>query len=98
MKDFTIVHVLQPEADLSEPVQDLVFTKMSVSLLFYQLLEISAVSEVHHDAEMALLSLVDFSECYYIRMVEYLQNLCLFHSIFPLPFRHRLNIYLLNDT
>ena len=98
VQDFTIMHVFQAQADLSEPVQNLVFWEVTTSLLLNQLLQISTVCEIHDYAEVTLLCFVDFAESYYVWVIEHLQNLCFLDSFLALTITHRLDVDLLDDT
>jgi len=71
---------------------------MSSPLLLNQLLQITAISKIHHYAQMSLLSLVDFPEGHYIWMVEHLENLSFLYSLLSLSFTHGLNVDLLNNA
>ena len=76
MQDFSIVDMLDSEAHLSEVVEQLILrhgiavsVRVLLAALLDHLVHISAVSEVHHDAQLALLRFVDFSKAADIRMV-----------------------------
>ena len=105
MQDFAIVAVLQSEADLCEVVQDLILSEVlehaSLLLVLVLILDlrlhIAIVSIVHHDAQLALLCLVDLAETNDIGVAEDLQDFCLTQSLFALVIRHLLDINLLDD-
>ncbi len=42
MKDFPVVNMLEPETDLSEPLEDLALRERSPSLLLYSVLQVTA--------------------------------------------------------
>ena len=71
---------------------------MTTSLLLYQLLQISTVSEIHDNAKVTFFCFVDFSESYYVWVIKHLQNLCFLDSFLALTITHGLNVDLLNDT
>lgn len=96
VQNLAVMHVFQPETNLSKPVQDLIFCEMSSSLLLYQLLQITTISEIHHDTQVSLLCLVDLPERDDIRMIKYLENLRFLHSFLSLSFAHGLYVDLLD--
>lgn len=96
VQNLAVMYVFQPETNLSKPVQDLIFCEMSSSLLLYQLLQITAISEIHHDTQVSLLCLVDLPERDDIRMIKYFENLRFFHSFLSLSFAHGLYVDLLD--
>ena len=70
MQDFPVMTMLQSKAYLCEPVQHLVFREVVESssglpllmLFLDSALQITTISIVHHNAKLALLSLVHLSE------------------------------------
>ena len=76
VQNFPIMNMLDSEAHLGEVVEELIFCHgvavpvlvLLVALLNH-LVHVTAVSEVHHYAQLALLRFVDFSEAADIRMV-----------------------------
>ena len=86
MQNLAVVAVLERQADLREPVQDLILREVVLghlrlalvpSLKFLDLQRhVAAISVVHHDAELALLRLVHLLEADDVRVVEHLKNLC----------------------
>ena len=79
--------VLNSEANLREPSNDLIFCKIvhRLSALLDLILEITTVDILHNDTKISIPRLVDFSEFDYIRMTtQHFHNLCLFQSFFLL--------------
>lgn len=72
VEDFAIVDVLQAEADLGEPVHDLGFGEVPATLVGDEFGEVSAVGEVHDDAQVSLLRLVEFSESDDVWVIQHL--------------------------
>ena len=66
------MHVFDAKADLRKPVHNLAFTEVAPFLIRDKLSQISSISKVHHDTEMAFLRLVDLAECNDVWMVQYL--------------------------
>lgn len=97
VQDLAVVHMLQTEADLSEPVQDLRFSEEAAALRLDHLLEIAPVRVVHHDTELPLLCLVDLPESNDIRVIEHLQYFCLLQRVGALTLAHLSYVDLLND-
>ena len=104
MKDFAVVAVLQSEADLGEPVENLILRyvieprlRLILVLILDLGLKVAIVSVVHHNTQLSLLCLVDLSEPNDIRMIEYLQYLGLTQSLLPFFITHSLDVDLLND-
>jgi hypothetical protein len=97
MQNLSVVHMLEPQADLSEPVKDLRLGKEPATLLLDHFLEISSVRVVHNDAQLALFSLIDLAETNNIWMIQDLQDLSLLKSVLPLILAHFPNVDLLND-
>ena len=80
------MHVLQRETYLGEPVEHVVLApilQLPASLVPYLILlldfalEITAVCEVHHDAQFALFRLVDLLEPDDVGMLKDLEDFCL---------------------
>jgi len=78
MQDLLVMAMFDCESDLSEPIQELVFSHViltalpvdSLEPLLDFLLQVTIVCVVHHNAELALLGLVNFAETSDIGMVE----------------------------
>ena len=106
MQNFLIMAVLHGEANLREPVQKLILSKVILPALSIDCLkalldlalEVAIVSIIHHDAQLSLLCLVDFAETHDVGVVEYLQNFGLVQSLPPLLFAHLRNVDLLDDA
>ena len=97
MQNLSVVHMLEPQADLSEPIKDLRLGEEPPALLLDHFLEISSVRVVHNDAQLALLSLIDLAETNNIGMIENLQDFSLLQSVLPLILAHLSNVDLLDD-
>ena len=97
MQNLSVVHMLEPQADLSEPVKDLRLGKEPTTLLLDHFLEIPSVCVVHNDAQLALFSLIDLAETNNIGMIQDLQDLSLLESVLPLILAHLPNVDLLDD-
>ena len=95
MKNFSIVHVLQPQADLSEPVEYETLAKEAAPLLLNHFLEITPVCIVHHDAELALFGLVNLTESDYVGMIQCFENFGFFKRVVSLVFTHFPDVHLL---
>ena len=98
MQDLAIVHMLQTEADLSEPVHDLCFREVASSLVCDHLSKITTVSIVHYDAQVTLLRLVELAESDDVRMIQYFENLCLLECLFFFALTHVRDVDLLDHT
>ena len=97
MQNLSVVHMLEPQAYLSEPVEDLRLGKEPAALLLDHFLEIATVRVVHHDAQLALFSLIDLAETNNIGMIKDLQDLSLLQGVLPLILAHLANVDLLDD-
>jgi hypothetical protein len=61
--------MLEPQADLSEPVKDLRLGKEPTALLLDHFLEIPSIRIVHNDTQLALFSFIDLAETNNIGMI-----------------------------
>ena len=100
------MNMLKRQTYLGEPVEHMVLTPVLqvaailVSLfvlILYTALEVSAVSEVHDDAELALFSFIHLSEPHDVGMIEHFQNFGFSECLIPFFFGHSLNIDLFDD-
>ena len=98
MQDLAVVDMLEAEADLGEPVEDLGLGEVAASLFFYFLGQIASIGIVHHNAEMAFLGFVGLAEPDDVGMIEYLQNLRLLQSLLAFLFTHLLDDYLFDHS
>ena len=71
MQNLAVVDVLHAQTYLGEPVHNLGLGEVSASLIGDELGQISTVSKVHYYAQVALLRLVEFSECHDVRVVKH---------------------------
>lgn len=78
MKDLSVMNMFQSEAYLSKPVHNLTFRKVSALLGNNQTGKVTAISKVHHNAQMTLFGFVYLSEGYDVRVVENFKNLGFF--------------------
>jgi hypothetical protein len=81
MNDLPVMTVLKCEANLSKPIEYLIFTETLPLCGFLSsfLIKITSINVFHDDAQSALLSLIDFFEGHDIWMAtEDLKNLSLF--------------------
>jgi hypothetical protein len=92
------MHVFHAQANLSKPVEDLVFIEVPTPLLLNQLLQISTICKVHHYAKMTFFCFVNFAECYYVWVIQNFKNLCFLESLLSFPFCHLLYIDLLDHA
>lgn len=97
MQNLSVVHMLEPQADLSEPVKDLRLGKEPTALLLDHFLEIPSIRIVHNDAQLALFSFIDLAETNNIGMIQDLQDLSLLESVLALILAHLPDVDLLND-
>ena len=83
MQNFPIVNMLQREANLGKPIEDMILAPIlqlaSIFLLdlvlFLDLaLEVTAIGVVHDDTQLALLGLVDLLESDDVGMLEDFEN------------------------
>lgn len=88
MQYLSVVDVLHAEANLGEPVQDLVLRKIPSPLLLYLLGEVAAIGKVHDDAKVTFFGLVRFPESHDVGMVEYFEDLRLLQRLNPFFFTH----------
>ena len=84
MDHFSIVNVLHPEANLCEPVQDLIFRKGPAALGLDPPLQVTTVTEVHNDAQFASFGLEDLDEGDNIGVVKGFQESGLLQRLFLL--------------
>ena len=98
VQDLSVVHVFHAETDLGEPVEDLLFFEELAFLLNYPLVQVSAICEVHHDAEVLVLAFVHFAELYDVWVVQCCQDLRFFKALLTVLLIHRLLRNLLNHT
>ena len=106
MQNFLVMTVLHGEANLREPVQKLILSKVilpaisidSLKALFDLSLKVAIVGIIHDDAQLSLLCLVDFAETYDVRMVKHFQDFRFVQSLSPLLFAHLSNINLLDNA
>ena len=98
MQNLSVVNMLEPQADLSEPVKDLRLGKELASLLLDHFLKIPSVRVIHNYAQLALFSLIDLAETNNIWMIQDLQDLSLFQSVLPLILVHLPNVDLLDHS
>lgn len=77
MNDLAIVHMLHAEAHLSEQVQNVSLCEVATFLFLYLLADVTAVSEVHDNAKLALLGLKSFNEFDDVGVLQVLDDLCL---------------------
>lgn len=97
--------MLQSKANLGEVVEYLIFCEiledacllLVLMFVFDLSLHITIISVVHHNAQLAFLSLVDLTETNDIWVAENLQDFRLPQCLFALLVRHLLNINLLDD-
>ena len=97
MQNLPIVHMLEPQAYLSEPVKNEALAKEAAALLLYHFLQVTSICIVHDDAKLAFLGLVNLAESDYIGVVECLKNFRFFQRVITLIFTHFPDIHLLND-
>lgn len=88
MDNFPIVHMLHAEAHLSKPIQDLIFAKRPPSLLFDFLSNITAISIVHDDTELAFFSLEGLNKLDDVGMLHVLDNFGLLESFLFFALTH----------
>ena len=93
MNDLPIMDMLHTQANLREPVQDLVFREGPTTLGFDPPLQVSTIAEVHYDAELAPFRFEHFDEGDDVWVIEGLQQACLLQRLFLLSFRHPRNVY-----
>ena len=106
MQDFLVMAVLDRQRDLSEPIEEFIFSHVvflaiPVCLLEALLdlaLQVAVVGVVHHDAQLALLGLVDFAELDDVRVVEHLEDLCLVQRFTALFLAHLRDIDLFDHS
>lgn len=99
------MHMLERQANLGKPTEDLLFRvilqRAGLGLLLVLLLnlalEVSSICIVHDDAKLSFFGLIDFSETDDVRMVQHLQNLCFPQGFLSLLFTHCLDVDLLDD-
>ena len=105
MKDFPIMAMLQRQANLSEPVEYLIFrevlelacARLVLVLVLDLCLKVTIVCVIHDYAQLAFLRFVNFAESYDVWVVENFENFSLTQSFLALIITHRLNIDLLDD-
>ena len=106
MQNLSIVDVFESEADLREPIQNMILApvlQLAASALFLLILvldaplQIAAVCIVHHDAQFALLGLVDLSKAHNVRMLKHFQNLGFSQGLSAFILIHVLNVDLLDN-
>ena len=90
------MHMFHAQTNLSKPIQNLSFRKVSAFLVLNFLSQITTISVVHHNTEMTFFGFVGFAESHNIGMIEDLKNLCLFESLKSLFLRHFGNYDLLD--
>lgn len=98
MNDLPIMNMLHTQANLREPVQDLVFREGPTTLGLHTSLKISTIAEVHNDAELTSFSFKNFDESDNVWVIESLQQACLLQSLFFLSFRHPRYVYHLHNA
>jgi hypothetical protein len=83
VQDLAIVHMLHRQADLREPVQNLILRHVSTFffLFFDFALEITSIGVIHNDAKLPLFGFIDFFEMYDIWMIQDLQYFGFFHGV-----------------
>jgi len=90
VQDFPVMNMLNGEAHLDEPVEDLVFAIAYFAYLLligYFRVQVSAIGIVHYDAETSFIH-EGFFICYNIRMAHCLKHMYFIDSIFPLLLIH----------
>ena len=106
MQYFPIMNMLECEANLCEPIQNMILApilQLSPSLLlgfiliFNTSLQITSICVVHDNAQFAFLRLVNFTEPHDVWMLQHLKDLGLTQRFSSLILIHVLNIDLLDD-
>ena len=106
MQNLSIVDVFESEADLREPIENVILApilQLASSALFLLILvldaplQIAAVCVVHYDAQFALLGLVDLSKANNVWMLKHFQNLGFSQGLAALILIHILNVDLLDN-
>ena len=65
--------MLHAETNLRKPIEDLVLAKGSSALVFDSFLQVTTVTEVHDDAQLASFRLEHLNKSHDVRMVECLE-------------------------
>ena len=86
MDHFPVMNMLHTQADLSEPVKNLVLREWPPSLRFNPTLQVTTITVIHDDAKLAFLSLENFNEGDNIWMAERFQKSSLLKRLFLLSF------------
>ena len=98
--------VFEREADLGEPVEDVVFRPvlqlaavllLLLVLILYSALEVTAVRVVHHNAEFALFGLVNLLESDDVGMTKHFEDFGFSQGVSPLILVHLLDVDLPDD-
>lgn len=106
MQNLLVVAMLHGEGDLREPVEELVLGHVvlaalpvdSLKALLDLALEVTIVSVVHHDAQLALLGLVHFAETHDVGVVEDFEDFGLVQRLPSLFLAHLCDVDLLDDS
>ena len=104
MQDLFVVTVFHGECDLSEPIKELIFSKVVFTTLAIDCLKarlnlslhITIISIVHDNAKFSFFRLVYFAETHNIWVIKNLKNLSLVQSFTTLFFAHLSDIDLLD--
>ena len=86
MDDFSIVNVLHAEANLCEPVQNLILRERPASLRLDPSLQVATIAEVHNDTEFSSFGFEHFDERDDVWVAERFQKPRLLQGFFLLAF------------
>ncbi len=96
MNDFPVMDMFDRQADLSEPVEDLVFTEIRSFCVFYFCAQVASICVVHYDIQSTVFNIC-LNKLYDVWVIESFQNAGLFHCLFDLLLIHASDFDFLQD-